>query len=404
MWIFLRLEKNFTFKKNFNNIFNWFTGGLLEDRPGVRTRGGRGLEDLGLEIFTLTDVEEDEEYINPGKLFQGTGTVYTYTNSTVMHPDDVVSLTGSVVSSRVASQSNSGINTPRALSRRNSTSTFSTTVGLAKMLNERGIKAVTPLSTSPPNVDKNYTPTTTPCNSPDGSPRHSRSASPEPSTSSISFGLFASGAELIRRTFTGEASPQPQQTPPSRKSRRENYRQSSGKKSHAVDGETRVVERLERMGFDNIMASGSGMTQVALQGSLFHRRESPMAQLTFLKGSLSSEKLGSDAGSSGSSHYAASTISDDSRYGASFATNRDERSKSENSEQYTLARRSSARMRRSNGARCTRPDLGQVRPMQSSNAAGTSSGSSVPVTQESIAQTALGTISSLLFGRKGGLL
>lgn len=377
----------------------------MEDRPGVRTRGGRGLEDLGLETFTLTDVEEDEEYINPGKLFQGTGTVYTYTNSTVMHPDDLVSLTTSVVSSRVASQSNSGVNTPRTLSRRNSTSTFSTTMGLAKMLNERGIKAGTPLSTSPPNVDKNYTPTTTPCNSPDGSPRHSRSSSPEPSTSSSSFGLFASGAELLRRTFSGEATPQPtpHQTPPSRKNRRDNYKQSS-KKTHGVEGDARMVERLERMGFDNIMASGTGMTQVALQGSLFHRQKSPMAQLTFLKGSMSSEKLGSDAGSSGSSNYAASTISDDSRYGASFATNRDERSKSENTEQYSLARRSSARMRRSNGARCTRPDLGQVRPMQSSNAPGTSSASSVPVTQESIAQTALGTISSLLFGRKGGLL
>lgn len=320
-----------------------------------------------------------------------------------MHPDDVVSLTTSVVSSRVASQSNSGVNTPRTLSRRNSTSTFSTTMGLAKMLNERGIKAVTPLSTSPPNVDKNYTPTTTPCNSPDGSPRHSRSTSPEPSSSSMSFGLFSSGAELLRRTFSGETTPQPtpQQTASARKNRRDNYKQS--KKSHA-EGEPRMVERLERMGFDNIMASGAGMTQVALQGTLYHRRESPMAQLTFLKGSLSSEKLGSDAGSSGSSNYAASTYSDDSRYGASFATGRDERSKSESSEQYTLARRSSARMRRGNGARCTRPDLGQVRPMQSSSAPGTSSASSVPVTQESIAQTALGTISSLLFGRKGGLL
>ncbi|XP_008214417.1 trafficking kinesin-binding protein milt isoform X3 [Nasonia vitripennis] len=376
-------------------------GGLLEDRPGVKTRGGRGLEDLGLETFTLTDVEEDEEYLNPGKLFQDTGSVYTYTNSTVMHPDDHTNLTSSVVSSRVASQPNSGmnsgINTPRMLSRRNSTSTFSTTLGLAKMLNERGIKAVTPSCVSTPNAEKNFTPTTTPCNSPDGSPVHSRSASPTPSSSSMPFGLFATGAELLKRTFTGESPQQtPQQTPTNRKSRRENFKQSKKQQ-----GGGRLVERLERIGFDSIMASGTGMPQLALQGALYSRRESPMAQLTFLKGSMSSEKLGSEASSSTSS-CGASSISDDSRCGVSFATGRDERSKTENDiENFASTRRASARQRRSGGARATRPDLGQVRPPSGV----TGSSSTVPVTKESsAAQTALGTISSLLFGRKGGLL
>ncbi|OXU20277.1 hypothetical protein TSAR_006684, partial [Trichomalopsis sarcophagae] len=376
-------------------------GGLLEDRPGVKTRGGRALEDLGLETFTLTDVEEDEEYLHPGKLFQDTGFVYTYTNSTVMHPDDHTNLTSSVVSSRVASQPNSGmnsgINTPRMLSRRNSTSTFSTTLGLAKMLNERGIKAVTPSCVSTPNAEKNFTPTTTPCNSPDGSPVHSRSASPTPSSSSRPFGLFATGAELLKRTFSGETPQQtPQQTPTNRKSRRENFKQSKKQQ-----GDGRLVERLERIGFDSIMASGTGMTQLALQGALYSRRESPMAQLTFLKGSMSSEKLGSEASSSTSS-CGASSNSDDSRCGVSFATGRDERSKTENDiENFASTRRASARQRRSGGARATRPDLGQVRPP--SGVAGSSS--TVPVTKESsAAQTALGTISSLLFGRKGGLL
>ena len=382
------------------------TGGLLEDRPGVKTRGGRGLEDLGLETFTLTDVEEDEEYLNPGKLFQDTGSVYTYTNSTVMHPDDHLNLTSSVVSSRVASQPgsglNSGVNTPRMLSRRNSTSTFSTTLGLAKMLNERGIKAASPSSVTTPNTDKNFTPTTTPCNSPDISPAHSRSASPSPPpVAAMSLGnVLASGAELLKRTFSGETPQQtPQQTPASRKSRRENFKQS-GKKNHGAEEETETirVERLERFGFDSIMASGTGMSQLALQGALYSRRESPMAQLTFLKGSMSSEKLGSEAGSSASSSCAASTISDDSRCGASFATGRDERSKTDDIDNYAVSRRASARHRRA-GVRTTRPDLGQVRPPQTLGA-----GSSLSVTKESTAQTALGTISSLLFGRKGGLL
>lgn len=68
-------------------------GGLLDERPGVKIRGGRQLEDLGLELYSLSDLEEDEENVNPGKSFQSTGSVYTYTDSTVLHPDDNTSVT-----------------------------------------------------------------------------------------------------------------------------------------------------------------------------------------------------------------------------------------------------------------------------------------------------------------------
>lgn len=67
--------------------------GLLDERPGIKTRGGAELEDLGLHIYSLTDVEEDEEVIHPGKSFQQSGHIYTFTNSTVMHPDDGTSVT-----------------------------------------------------------------------------------------------------------------------------------------------------------------------------------------------------------------------------------------------------------------------------------------------------------------------
>lgn len=82
--------------------------GLLEERPGVQVRGGRGLEELGMQVYSLSDVEEDMDD-NPGKQFQESGCVYTYTNSTVMHPDDgTAALLGlSVASSRVASNSTS---------------------------------------------------------------------------------------------------------------------------------------------------------------------------------------------------------------------------------------------------------------------------------------------------------
>lgn len=120
-------------------------GGLLEERPGVKIRGGKELEDIGLESYGLSDLEEDEEYSNPGKVFEVSAPTYTLTNSTVMHPDDGTFLTmsnrGSRAASICSSIQNSPPQTPRAgLSRRNSTTTFSMTYGLAKVLNERGMK------------------------------------------------------------------------------------------------------------------------------------------------------------------------------------------------------------------------------------------------------------------------
>ncbi|CAK9822035.1 Trafficking kinesin-binding protein milt [Anthophora retusa] len=345
-------------------------GGLLEERPGVKTRGGRGLEDLGLVTFSLSDLEEDEEYSNPGKLFQDTGSIYTFTNSTVLHPDDHTSVTPSIVGSRVAtapsSALNSGMSTPRTLSRRNSTSTFSTTLGLAKMLNERGIKAVTPSSVKSPNGERNFTPTATPCNSPDASPPESRSSSPT-RESGYSLGLLSSGAELLRRTFGGETEVKRKRTILSR----------SDKKALTS---IRLVEKLERIGIDTIMATtvGSSISPLALQGSLYSRRttESPMGQLIFLKNSISlsgsQEKLSPSSAASDSSSTKRRMV--------------------EKKQDESISNRDSTRQRRT-GARATRPDLGQVTPAIP-----------VAVTKESPAQSALGTISSLLFGRKGGLL
>lgn len=103
---------------------------------------GKELEELGLESYALTDLEEDEEYTNPGKMFDTSMHTYTYTNSTIMHPDDGTFVTNSNRGSRVASVCSSiqpsPPRTPQCLSRRNSCTTFSTTFGLAKMLNERG--------------------------------------------------------------------------------------------------------------------------------------------------------------------------------------------------------------------------------------------------------------------------
>ena len=331
----------------------------MEDRPGVRTRGGRCLEELGLETFALTDVEEDEEFLNPGKLFQDTGSVYTYTNSTVMHPDDITILSTSVVSSHVASVNNSamnsGMNTPRTLSRRNSTSTFSTNFGIAKMLNERGIKAVAPSCGVTPNADKTFSATTTPCNSPDITPSSSRSNSPTPTNSSMSFGLFSSGAELLKRTFVGETPHHPSQPP--RRSRRDHPKRSQPEQHSGVLG-----------------------SKLALQGALYSRRESPMAQLTFLKGSMSSEKLGTE------STATASTAGDSGLVKSPDSSE----SLALEADNLTLQRRQmrqrrSAERRNIHGARTSPTEV-------ITEAAGeTDVGSN----------TTLGTISSLIFGRKG---
>lgn len=159
---------------NWSKLATPTLSGLLDERPGVKIRGGRELDDLGLKTYSLSDVEEDEDD-NPGKRFPSSNAVYTFTNSTVMHPDDgTINMTFSIPPSQMTSQMASECNsrqttappTPRqGLSRRNSCSTFSVNSGLASMLNERGIKAVTPSALNTP-AGPNFSPTITPCNSP----------------------------------------------------------------------------------------------------------------------------------------------------------------------------------------------------------------------------------------------
>lgn len=96
---------------HWNRLATPTLGGLLDERPGVTIRGGRGLDELGLHMYSLSDVEEDEAD-NPGKQYQTYNSIYTFTNSMVMHPDDgttsmTSSLAQSQMSSRIASISSS---------------------------------------------------------------------------------------------------------------------------------------------------------------------------------------------------------------------------------------------------------------------------------------------------------
>lgn len=94
-------------------LFHWqklaqpTLGGILEERTGVAVKGGRTLDELGLQMYSLEDVEEDEELV-PQKRFQQSAYTNTFTNSMVMHPDDgTASVTFSLPPSQMSSQINS---------------------------------------------------------------------------------------------------------------------------------------------------------------------------------------------------------------------------------------------------------------------------------------------------------
>ncbi|XKL63214.1 hypothetical protein PGB90_005578 [Kerria lacca] len=332
--------------------------GLLDERPGIKTRGGAELEDLGLHIYSLTDVEEDEEIIHPGKSFQQSGHVYTFTNSTVLHPDDGTSLTSSVHGSRMSTVSNSRASTapgtPAFRSRRNSTCTFSVTLGLAKLLNERGITAATPSNL----VTPSFTPTATPCNSPESSspnitPCHSRSVSPSVAQFSNAFGfpgfLMSSGAEYLRKTLTGGLLEPTAHISRSKEPRNEITSISKLDKK-ALTG-IRLVETVEKLGLETLISSTINETE-------------------------ENAKSGSDT--------------------RKIVTSRRVTTGSKNKRDSSGDGKSKTSPKARTG-RAVRPDLGTVL-------------GSVPsplVIKENVSSqssSTLGTLSSLLFGRKGGLL
>lgn len=89
---------------HWNRLATPTLSGLLDERPGVTIRGGRGLDELGLHLYSLSDVEEDADE-NPVKQYQTYNSIYTYTNSTVMHPDDgTMSVTSSLPQSQMSSR------------------------------------------------------------------------------------------------------------------------------------------------------------------------------------------------------------------------------------------------------------------------------------------------------------
>jgi len=241
-------------------------GSLLEERPGVTTRDTEHkaaidyTRDL-LEMYSLFDVEEDEDSGYPGKSFGSPPSIYTFTNSTVMHPDHTTLITSSLASGACMSSviynptcsDESPISVdPSAQSRRDSVSTFSTQLSLAKALQERGTDI-------PVHRDDtwSWSGLSTPNNSPVRTPFGSQIISYRP------LDLIQKGAKILRQTFTGESSET--DVPPVPRISKSELEALS--KMH-------LLEKLEKLGLDNVGQKLFGVSPGALQAALSNLAES----------------------------------------------------------------------------------------------------------------------------------
>uniref|UniRef100_A0A673K9B9 Trafficking kinesin-binding protein 1-like n=1 Tax=Sinocyclocheilus rhinocerous TaxID=307959 RepID=A0A673K9B9_9TELE len=134
-------------------------GGILDARPGVVPKGFRPLELDLEEVYHYADYEEDEpgdlpitmsqhrSLYFPGKCMAHTSSTYTFTTCKILHPSDELTR---VTPSSLRSTPAATPCTPRQMSLsqsqsftnlRDSTKTFSTSLGLVRLLQERGISA-----------------------------------------------------------------------------------------------------------------------------------------------------------------------------------------------------------------------------------------------------------------------
>lgn len=315
------------------------------------------------------------------------------------------------------------------------------------MLNERGIKAVTASALNTP-AGPNYSPTVTPCNSPEGSPP--RDSSPEPP---LITNLLYSGADMIRRKLVGESTSERTSRLPARSKILLSRQEKRALRS------MRLVEKVESIGLDNIIHSSShnhpvGISPLAL-GSVRSRTASPMTQLTSLKNishqrrsedpyamdretvravlnkGLSRESLNSDISTDGSTTSSVTNrgSSSDSTIKSQLGADGDTPSAANSNPEATRTpkkvdprvkqmQRQKSRRSLINSGGGQRPDLGTVGGNNSSNKRGgtklmqksvdlddddqSSVASEAP--HQTITQSFVGSISSLFFGRKGGLL
>lgn len=369
------------------------------------------------------------------------------------------------------------------MSRKNSCSTFSVNLGLAGMLNERGIKAVTPSALNTP-AGPNYSPTVTPCNSPEGSPP--RAQSPEPL-----FGLLSSGADLIKRKLVGPSDLQLQHQ--LRKQQHQQKVMLSQLERRALRS-LNLIEKVESIGLENIISAqrgglGTGIAnrsssslssggsscgseslqslhtssnsivddihfdRAQIKGVLHRGLKSPTPAAGAADAGAKANKAAMVAASSSSSAYNSEDSDDQgivlqlkpkamstttkqaaaaSSSSSSSAAAAGGSSSSASETRLKQMQRQKSRRNLKNGMAAQRPDLGTIAGA-GSNAGGAASGRVRPdlgkvsggdaatssssrksaehdarggagATPQSITQSFVGSVSSLLFGRKGGWL
>ncbi|XP_070570842.1 trafficking kinesin-binding protein 1-like isoform X10 [Ptychodera flava] len=175
---------------------------MLDTRPGIYVKGYKTLEHEE-EIFSLDEFEDDgnvttsSPYTAPSKL-ENTNTTLTFTNSKILHLDDNTQVTGSTGTKQSIVTCNPKLDSPLS---EKATRTFSTTVGLARLLQERGISPITPPLSSDnesEKMDKEKSPTAEKVVSPLVPP-----PAPSPSKSGIiQRSIIMSGPRMSAAPFT----------------------------------------------------------------------------------------------------------------------------------------------------------------------------------------------------------
>lgn len=218
-------------------------------------------------------------------------------------------------------------------------------MGLASVLNERGIKAVTPSALNTP-TGHNFSPTVTPCNSPTDGNSPTRPLSPEPGPSVKNKNAFIHLEKKALRSL-------------------------------------KLLERAESLGLENIIAPSCRISPLALYSSnIYTSRSSPMAQLTSLR-NLTEKRNSDDNLKAHTAPSSDKSPTDPKKH--SERMNRVHRQKSRRS----LVNGHSGQ-RQDLGTVNVRPDLGKIEKPK--------------LEEKSLVEGFVGSISSLLFGRKGGLL
>lgn len=265
----------------------------------------------------------------------------------------------------------------------------------------------------------------------EGSPTRDRS--PEPLLTKL-----YTGADMIRRKFVGSSD----SDSPTRSTRLPSTRDKillSRQEKRSTQRSLRLMEKVESIGLENIMHTspryhgGVGISPLALRS----RTTSPMTQLTSLKNishqkrrsedpyavdretikavlnkGLSHESLLSDITTDGSTTSSVTSPSDRVAIDSKIKSNQDESTKTPQKIKQ-MQRQKSRRSLINGSGGGQRPDLGTVGPVtnisnqstKQMNELDSDVSSVVSVTaQQSYTQSFVGSISSLFFGRKGGLL